>query len=289
MPHNDDTTNLVAEMFSTIMQATDRDEERADEVLQLLDVMDFDDAPTRARIDDMVKPWRSNADFPATEADPAMDLLIQARTGTLGDPLRARESLRDAVCRSMGGRAVLRYSLASENRSTLKRLLQEMTPEDLFSPTMIATTYRCYRYLQMNDEADLAKDRLQEEIYTMVAQSWLDPAGGGPHLTMRLAEALHAPELIPEAYAKDLSRTLKIDRYRLFFQVDAAHLRHDWDLCDRLSEEACRLYPKYYDLYRLRSLMFVVPTRSQIRGPQRAGHYFNTCMTEMKSLKQKAL
>ena len=118
----------------------------------------------------------------------------------------------------------------------------------------VVDTIPALTLLDRKDELAAAREVARRELRKEVAQSWLDHSSTSVATVGRFADLLHEPDLVPVAWAAELSRSLSDPFRRMEVQVISAAVRDDWTTLSRVAADLNRDYPTHYYFYWWRGL-----------------------------------
>lgn len=255
LPVTQDQPELVLGMLGVAMDKAPEDAMRADLIGRARYLVDIDDAPTRAKLEEFLKPWRARADLPLCQDSLRLhDLNVKLRIGQEVDLFGSLAGLKESNTQRMGRASALRAFTVREDKASLKRMLDGMSTDELMSPPCLDEAVLAYTLLGMTDEAELAREQALQELDDALTSAWAGPLQTGALSPLSMAMILSEPGRVPEAYSKEMAALLTSPREKLLFRGFDARLRGRWEECAKLAAEGIRLYPTFYDFYVMHGL-----------------------------------
>ena len=101
----------------------------------------------------------------------------------------------------------------------------------------------------MKDELALAKETARKALYHAILQSWAMRDFDEAARAYRLANALHDPSAVPQAWVAQFCARAGRRSQRLALLGEDAVLRQDWPKALAAANEALEIFPTDYHLY----------------------------------------
>ncbi|MFO1482415.1 MAG: DUF3857 domain-containing protein [Verrucomicrobiaceae bacterium] len=252
LPRDEKQVPAALGMLRIALENAPDDEIRAGLVDDASGLVDTDDPPTLAKLEEVLKPWRSRPDMPSTQdAFRLHDLSMKLRVGQEVDLFASLASLQTPRRQSFARSRLLTTLVVREDKAGLKRLLDMIEPDQLLGRGLVDESLHAYRLLGMNDELELATDQMRQIIENELIGAWMVPHGDIATPVVHLAVQLEDPSLIPPAFTAYISSRLRDPHEKWFFIAQEAFLRSDWEKCAYAAKEGVKIFSTIYDYYYL--------------------------------------
>lgn len=240
--------DLSLRLFETALKEAPGDEERAAILNGSVYTFDIDNPEIRATVADLVRPYRDRNQFPLTfSAIRAAEISFALRTGEAIDLETEVERLSERNDFFEKLRIPLRHHLQQRDEVALAALLDSTSIDELLRPSILPLTLASYELLELDAEAELARETAERALYHAVLRSWTFPNAYLVGGVFDLARALDVEP--PENWVADVLPSIQHERRRLYREIDAAEAKKDWEAVMRLANKAIEVAPKYYDFY----------------------------------------
>jgi tetratricopeptide (TPR) repeat protein len=237
-------------MFRIALEKAPDDETRAELIDDAGSVVDTDDPPTLARLEEVLKAWRGRADQPESQdALRLFDLHMRLRTGQETDLFATLATLQTPRRQAAARNAVLVALVSRGDKTGARRLIDQIDPDQLLGRGMIDDALHAYRLLGLKDELELATDQLRQHLEDDLLTAWMIPHGDTAGRVIHLALQLEDASLVPEAFSKHLRSTLRDPHEKHLFEAKDAYLRRDWQTAATAAARGIEVFPTLYDYH----------------------------------------
>ncbi|MBK8093374.1 MAG: DUF3857 domain-containing protein [Verrucomicrobiaceae bacterium] len=252
LPRNEKLVPAALEMLHIALEKAPDDEIRANLVDDASGLVDLDDPPTLAKLDEVLKPWRARQDMPSTQdALRLHDFTMKLRVGQEVDLFAALATLQTPNRQSFARARLLTALVAREDKAGLKRLINMIEPDELLGRGLIDESIHAYRLLDMKDEQELATDQMRQIIERELIGAWMSPHGDKATAVVYFATQLEDPSLVPTEFTTYISSRLRDPHEKWFFIAKDAFLRRDWEKCAQAAKEGIKIFSTIYDYHYL--------------------------------------
>lgn len=241
---------LRTHMFRAFMTLLPDDHSRSDVIFLFESFFDIDRPDHRQQLMSLIAPYRDPRQYPFSSG------VIREVDATLalrdGKPIDLDEVLRDQKSAlpqagEVGDR--LTAMLQSRDVAGIKRYLGQMSPDALVGPDDLPEKLTALQLAGMNDEADLVREAVREELYRDVLRSWSHPNRWDIRQSLKLAWLLDNAAQIPPRWTEDCTAQIQNPELLTDVRMRLAEIHHDWAGALAAAEQRIAGRPTRYDLF----------------------------------------
>jgi hypothetical protein len=139
--------------------------------------------------------------------------------------------------------------LQTRNVTGIKQYLGHLSPDVLVGPDDLPEKLTALRLAGMNDEADLVRESIREQVYRHVLESWSHPNRWDIRQSLELACLLDDAGQIPPGWAKDCMSQIQNQELLTDVRLGLAELHHDWPATVAAADQRIAVRPTRYALF----------------------------------------
>jgi hypothetical protein len=139
--------------------------------------------------------------------------------------------------------------LETKDLARLKDMLNNLTADQLVSPELVSITLPALEAVGLSDEAALARDTLNKQLYQEVLSAWFSPNGRAILNVANDMETLGTTKDIPDAFTNFAYAHVTGQRQLLSYKILKAYLEKDWNSAAIAGGSFTQQFPTYYSMY----------------------------------------
>jgi hypothetical protein len=213
-------------------------------------VLDLDNPSLRQQFLDLAQPYRDSVKYPQTMENLRMiDVSLALRQGkpiNVGTDLSGFTSPLNS---SEAERLQINLYLQTRDLPKLKDTLNNLSADQLVSPELVQSTLPALEAVDLKDEAALARDTLNKQLYQDVLSAWFSPCGRAMQGVSNDMEALSTTKDIPEDFSTFANSHVARQRQLLAYNLLKAYLDKNWNSAAIAGASFTQKYPTYYTMY----------------------------------------
>jgi transglutaminase-like putative cysteine protease len=241
---------LVLRLLRAGLAATDDDSTKATLVQFGHWTVDIDNPDARRQFLSLLQPYRDSVKFPQTMENIRMyDLSLALRQGHAINPLSDFAGFTSPINLAAVVRRQIDYYLGQRDLAGLKRVLDNLSADQLVSPQLVQETLPALTAAGLDDEASLARDTLQKGLYQDILAAWLKPGGQNFEQVADDLQALGSTKDVPPDFTAFVAAHPGRQRQFLAYKLTKAYVDQDWSAAETAGVLFTGQYPTYYTMY----------------------------------------
>jgi hypothetical protein len=260
LPNDGASRQLAFDLMKTFLEKAPDDATRAAGIAAMMSIVNLDDDDWFARTSDVLKPYRSVKDSPQTEEIlHFLDLGIRVKNGE-GLPSQWVDELStfsDRKNLSSGFRRVADACVAAHDTAALTKLMNVRPSSYWMNGNSRFEAIRAWRFLKMNEEADLAMESTSERIESVISSAWMMMNGQAANAALDFAALVDRRDLVPEAFVKAVSANCRHRMSRFRFIAAHAAMEGQWEECLKAAQDGVDAFPGWqnFSYYKGKALV----------------------------------
>lgn len=212
--------------------------------------MDIDDATQRESFLSLIKTNQDASKYPhMSEQIRVLNAQVALRDGKTDDIETNLSGMQIAANQYSAICFKIRSYRQSKDWKNLKNLLGTLSADVMMQPYMLHCTLPALESVGMKDEAELARETLNQRMYQDILECWFNPAENTLQSVTTDIVALDSIKDVPDSFSSFLQSRVARQRILRDYQLEVAFIAKDWSKVAVIAQEQVNDYPTFYTYY----------------------------------------